>query len=354
LVATEPFPQIRKNGTFGVMNLALFLRELLLEHDCVVMPGFGGLVANYRHARLNRVSHVIYPPAKQIAFNRNLSQNDGLLYKHVSDQLGISYAESREMVDRYTAALLNRLGRGEQLALDGIGVFFQDSRRLIQFIPSEQENFLLASYGLHPVQLVPIVAEKPVSEEVIPEEESVRTLPVPTRNWAWKVAAGIAIPLLLATGWLAGEQLFGHSNQQQFSFRFWDWNQKPAVYSPRVEHSKAEVLPAIAEEPLATETASVTASETISKEDTPAPDSNVSSNAPGGNLLLIAGAFQVEANADNLIQQLQAKGIQASRAGMRGPLHLVSVGSFSDRQRAKEVQSELKNSQGLKCWIYAK
>ena len=35
------------------MRLDLFLAELLYDHDCVIVPGFGGLVANYRPAKLN-------------------------------------------------------------------------------------------------------------------------------------------------------------------------------------------------------------------------------------------------------------------------------------------------------------
>jgi nucleoid DNA-binding protein len=110
------------------MKIEVFLSELLYEHDCVVIPQFGGLVANYRHAKLNELNHTIYPPSKQLAFNRNLLQNDGLLYKHVSDMLGLGYTEAKNEVDEAIKSLKNKLLKGEKVVLERIGVFFPDRK----------------------------------------------------------------------------------------------------------------------------------------------------------------------------------------------------------------------------------
>ncbi|NLA48282.1 MAG: hypothetical protein GX876_02335, partial [Bacteroidales bacterium] len=61
------------------MDITSFIRELLFSHDCVIVPGFGGFVGNYAPARIDRATSTFYPPSKQISFNRNLRNNDGLL-----------------------------------------------------------------------------------------------------------------------------------------------------------------------------------------------------------------------------------------------------------------------------------
>jgi cell division septation protein DedD len=66
---------------------------------------------------------------------------------------------------------------------------------------------------------------------------------------------------------------------------------------------------------------------------------------------LIAGAFQIKSNAENLISQLKAQGLNADFAGMRGDLHLVSVGSFSTKMEANEAKQAIKNQSAIKCWI---
>jgi hypothetical protein len=45
----------------------------------VIVPEFGGFIANYESAWINRQRALIFPPYKQILFNGNLTQNDGLL-----------------------------------------------------------------------------------------------------------------------------------------------------------------------------------------------------------------------------------------------------------------------------------
>ena len=56
-----------------------YICELLYDHDCVIIPGLGGFIANFEPARIIRKQHTIMPPSKKIAFNGKLKNNDGLL-----------------------------------------------------------------------------------------------------------------------------------------------------------------------------------------------------------------------------------------------------------------------------------
>ncbi|RZK88838.1 MAG: SPOR domain-containing protein, partial [Hymenobacter sp.] len=62
------------------MTLSDHLRPLLRDHDCVIIPDFGGLVAEPAPARVQPAGrHLLSPPTRQVAFNQALTRNDGLL-----------------------------------------------------------------------------------------------------------------------------------------------------------------------------------------------------------------------------------------------------------------------------------
>ncbi len=344
------------------MKIEVFLSELLYEHDCVVIPQFGGLVANYRHAKLNELNHTIYPPSKQLAFNRNLLQNDGLLYKHAGDMLGLGYAEAKSLVDDAIKVLTNKLQSGEKVVLDRIGVFFPDRRGVVQFIPSDQENYLLQSYGLPSIQLVPLAKPSSHTENVEDEKPVIVMEPRRGNNVRWKIAAAIAVPLLLAGGWLAGESIFGH-NRGMESLKLFNWRDVSSTYEPRketVEFSKDDELLAemnSSESMDAVETTPENASLDASTKPSiaPADSTHVEVAKPDVKIRadyhLIVGAFQIKSNADNLIASLKAQGLDAYFAGMRGDLHLVSIGNYDTRSEANEAKQALKNQSATKCWV---
>ena len=44
------------------MKIEEHISELLFEHDCVIVPDFGGFVCNYAPARIDPVKHLFEPP----------------------------------------------------------------------------------------------------------------------------------------------------------------------------------------------------------------------------------------------------------------------------------------------------
>ena len=81
-----------------MFNINEILKELLQLHDCVIFPNLGGFVAQYSPAKLELHKTVISPPSKQILFNKNLVNNDGLLVNAVAQNKNISYQESLEFL----------------------------------------------------------------------------------------------------------------------------------------------------------------------------------------------------------------------------------------------------------------
>ena len=61
------------------MKISYHIFNLLQEHDCVIVPNFGAFVARNISAKISSDGSRIYPPNKEITFNKSLIKSDGLL-----------------------------------------------------------------------------------------------------------------------------------------------------------------------------------------------------------------------------------------------------------------------------------
>ena len=175
------------------MDITAFIRELLFGHDCVIVPGFGGLIGNYTPARIDKSTGTFYPPVKQISFNRNLNHNDGLLIGKISGSANINYGDARNLVDEFVLDLRKRLGNGEKVVFDHIGSFNNNHEGNVQFEPDRNANYHLDSYGLESFQCLPLEGYD-VRKRIIRhiEKDPVRLAPV--RKTLWRAA--VIVPLL--------------------------------------------------------------------------------------------------------------------------------------------------------------
>jgi hypothetical protein len=141
------------------MTLSDHLRPLLRDHDCVIIPDFGGLVAEYTSAKVQPAGrHLLSPPTRQVAFNQALNRNDGLLVDTLREQLGLSAAEAREHLRQAVALLHYELKAQQRTELPGIGVFRQQAGRGLQFEYTGTENLLAAAFGLPELTAHPVAA----------------------------------------------------------------------------------------------------------------------------------------------------------------------------------------------------
>ena len=131
------------------MQLADHLRPLLRDHDCVIIPDFGGLVAEYAPARVQPGGrHMLSPPTRQVAFNQALTRNDGLLLDALREHLNLPAAEAREALRQAVATLHHDLQARQRTELPGVGVFRQVAGRGLQFEYTGTDNMLAAAFGL--------------------------------------------------------------------------------------------------------------------------------------------------------------------------------------------------------------
>ena len=84
------------------MTLANHINDLLYRYECVIVPGFGGFITNEISASVNHYTHTFHPPMKQISFNSNLQNNDGLLANYISSIENISFNEALNLINNQT------------------------------------------------------------------------------------------------------------------------------------------------------------------------------------------------------------------------------------------------------------
>ena len=134
------------------MDIKAFIRELLFEHDCVILPGFGGFIGNFSTARIDRITGTFYPPLKRISFNRNLDHNDGLLISRISQSTGLNYGNARTRVEEFVSELKLRLENGEKVVIDHLGTFVYNRENNVEFEPETNINYAPGSFGLESFQ----------------------------------------------------------------------------------------------------------------------------------------------------------------------------------------------------------
>lgn len=130
------------------MDISRHISDLLFEHECVIIPGFGGFVCSYNPANIHPVQHLFNPPSKALLFNPELKTNDGLLANQISVSLKITYNQALEIIDEFVNEILETINSGSQIALDTIGVIYADQEGNLQFKQDSKSNFLKESYGL--------------------------------------------------------------------------------------------------------------------------------------------------------------------------------------------------------------
>jgi len=138
------------------LELSHYIKELLYQHDCVIIPGLGGFVANYRSAEIDSRGGMFYPPLKYVSFNVKLNHDDGLLISHIASQKGLDYGEAKKLVQSQVDYLSKKLIRGKKIILDGIGELYFDKSANLQFDPDPNSNFSTAAYGLAPFSFPPL------------------------------------------------------------------------------------------------------------------------------------------------------------------------------------------------------
>ena len=131
-------------------NLAQHIESLLIQHECVIVPGLGGFVT-YRDKASIR-NNQLYAPAQRVRFNHLLTYHDGLLAESYMQDRHISYTTALAAIKADVEQITTSLNLGNTFILGRIGVLSLSADNTI-VCKNTDCNFLPENIGLPIVNL---------------------------------------------------------------------------------------------------------------------------------------------------------------------------------------------------------
>ena len=322
-------------------NIDPIIKELLVLHDCVIFPGLGGFVAQYASSTISDDNLTFKPPFKQILFNKNLTNNDGLLANSISKEWGISYEESVEKISSLLFKINNEIKTNKQYSFEGIGILYEVNG-ILNF-KQQSENLLMESFGLRSINMNDFLSHS--SEGKIISIKSKSDVKQIIKNWS--VAAAVIV-LLFYSAWIPLKtNLFNRDSD----FTYSDLN--PFTFSKRgpSQEIKSNLVHKV---PLSSEN-TVSKSLIKTKKEIKKPISiSLNNKTKSFSYEVIIGSFEEEKNAKNLIKKLRKKSFKARQLPFFKQLFRVSAGKFSNKKNAVEYQKQIKKKLHISSWILIK
>ncbi len=198
------------------LQLESHISYLLHEHDCVILPEFGGFVANYHSAKIDPTINLMHPPKKHIVFNKSLQNNDGLLINEVASCEGISFKKAQKEVDDFVIDLKDKLHLYKKVVIEGVGTLIQSNDNTVLFVQDLTANQLLSSYGMGTIQS-PFIKRVSVHERIEAKIKHIDENHLPSNKKSWIKVAAVLLPLAMLS-------ILGITNQNQIQTVFANLN----------------------------------------------------------------------------------------------------------------------------------
>lgn len=133
-----------------------YLKELLYDYDCVIIPNFGGFISTYMSSEISIAKNKISPPRKQIKFNDKLTSNDSLLIDFIADNENISILDAYNYVEAYIKYIKLQIVENSQYTIESLGRLYLNEEKNFSFEQYLRFNYLKESFGLSELYFKPI------------------------------------------------------------------------------------------------------------------------------------------------------------------------------------------------------
>ena len=308
------------------MQLETYISDLLYRYECVTIPEFGAFLTQRASATIDEATNTFFPPKNAVSLNEQIQKNDGLLAHYIADVEKIPFEVANEKIAKRVKLLKSNLTQGETVNVKNIGAIIFNSEGKIIFEPTYHLNYLTNSFGLS--QFVsPSVSREVYKKEVEAIEKVIPLTISPEKRKAnpyFKYAAVALIALTL--GGLVSSK----------------------YYIDQIEQHN-QIAQEIATQKLDTKIQQAT----FNLNPLPAITLNVAKQS--GNYHVVAGAFRVEDNCEQILSQLKAEGFNARSIGVnKYGLHEVVYGSYETAEDALKVLRDVRNKYNEDAWLLVK
>ena len=289
------------------MKISSYIFELLQSHDCVIVPNFGALVARNISAKISSDGSKIFPPNKELSFNKNLVKNDGLLINAISSNENISYEGAEQKITNWVRRTNKKLEKQRYIEIKNIGSISLENTKYV-FVPNQNSIFLKSSYGFNSID----------SSQITRRLKSI--------NNDYLKYAAILIVFLSLTG-VFTKSYFDSVNE----FNKASYAEANLEIEKKIQKATFNI-------------------------NTSLPVVKLPIRKQYGSFHIIAGSFRLEENSLRMISQLKEKGfIEARKVGVnKFGLLQVAYNSYDTVEEARLALSEIRTKEDLNAWLLIK
>ena len=361
-----------------MIELSQHIDALLLENDCVIVPGFGGFIAHYTSALYQKNENLFLPPTRTFGFSPQLTINDGVLVQSYMSVHNTNFPDATRLVENDVNEWINLLNNEGKIRLDNIGEITYNIHGNYEFTPIDNKLTTPSLYGLDSFEMRELATiqskEKVLIPNVTPAEK--KTYEIRINRAALRNVAAIAAVIVLFFAFstpvkntnvqnnnyaqLLPDELFEQIRTQSIAMtplavvdKSDDAQSKPKTVSKpvAVREVKVKKQPVVS----TTTTASVSSS-TVStmpaKTATIAPVSQSVKDHPY-HIIVLSGVNLKD--AQKRVEQLKNSGFTDAKVLNNGEMIRVSVGSYDNRNEANKQLLQLRNEDTFAdAWLLVK
>lgn len=346
------------------MDIAAHIGQLVLEHECVIIPGLGAFLTNYHAAEINHHQHWIKPPSRNLVFNAQLNTNDGLLAHHLSERLDISYKTSLLLLEVFSTYCQRDLADGKQIAFGDLGTLDRNMHNNLEFYPNTTINYNEDAFGLKPMAIQAIERKPDFSLQAPIQKKEIKlpaTKVITLNTSALRKIAAVLIPMaILVTAVFYLPTLVQNENLQQTSlFSFLDslrsTGSDKKCDNTAMEDTDEALGVTIEYHAVGENVATEDAEMEIVPEATEFIVQEHNLDVTNGQFHIICGSFIEKDRAEALVNHLKEEGFFASIAGQsKYGTYRVSMQSFASSKDANKQISWVRNQGYDTAWILNK
>ena len=154
-----------------------YLKELLNDNECVIIPEFGAFISKRHSATIDYANHSFIPPFKEIVFNNKLTNNDEILVDFISKKENISKEDSLTKIQNFVNQTAAILDVNNEYVMEGLGKMRKFGNDYV-FEVSHSENLLGDSFGLTEFNYKPVFRTETyqiIKERIVVEQKAKNT-----------------------------------------------------------------------------------------------------------------------------------------------------------------------------------
>ena len=354
-----------------MISLVRHIELLLLEHDCVIVPGLGGFIANHADARYTGSDEQLFlPPYRTIGFNQQLQVNDGLLVQSYMNAYDTSYPAANLQIEKDLEKMMYELEMKGEYELENLGTLKKGLNQNITFIAQETGALTPSLYGLYSYEmksLKRVIKEKDIqrtlqaaanmhiakndvatleTENITTKKDVVIHL---DRRWLdFGISAAAAVLLFFCFSYLTMKGVNNSSDTLVASF--------PTIEKVTSKTNTTAAKSTVAEHKDAKSTATTIKAEkkeSIKTEKTEQGQAEESEPAKTTAYTIVLATYVSQDNAERYIKTLAKDGFDQARYVKNGKISRILYSNYTDELTAQKALVSLRqqSSEFAEAWI---